>query len=218
MSDMKNKQVKNPVRTSRWQRLTRLVFAALCFVLLTWMAFNTSFQGHQMLYQQSYQYAKSLSQQLALTAALPLEQNNKPRLTELANQLSMDDVIQSAVIYDISGSTQAQSDVYSPYDSQYGITLGTPGISKLTQPIVIPITSSQEQKPIGFARVNYLPQTAIDTSHRYIHEVGRQVLLMLIICCIFTWQLGRGLKRWQLKRYFRKKAKQFRYNNSDKAS
>ncbi|MBS3798169.1 AhpA/YtjB family protein [Pseudoalteromonas sp. BDTF-M6] len=207
---MKNKQVKNPVRSSQWQRLRRLLFAALCFVLLTWMAFNTSFQGHHMLYQQGYHSAKSLSQQLALTAALPLEQNNKPRLGELTNQLSSDAVIQSAVIYDMYGTAQAQSEAYSPYQASLGITQATPGISKLTQPIVVPINSPQDNKPIGFARVNYLPQTAIDTSHRYIHEVGRQVLLMLFICCIFTWQLGRGLKRWQLKRYFRKKAKQFK--------
>lgn len=83
-------------------------------------------------------------------------------------------------------------------------------MSKLSQPIVIPITSLQSNKPIGFARVNYLPQVAIDDSHRYFHEVGRQVLLMLLITCVFTWQLGRGLKRWQLKRYFRKKAKQLK--------
>ncbi|MFY8274230.1 AhpA/YtjB family protein [Pseudoalteromonas sp. SSDWG2] len=215
---MKNKQVKNPVRTSRWQRLTRLLFAALCLLAITWMAFNTSFEGHQLLYQQGHQYAKSLSQQLAKTAALPLEQNNKPRLTELTNQLSAEDIIQSAVIYDLQGTTQAASEVYTPFNPDNGLAIGTAGISKLTQPIVIPIVSSQEQKPIGFARVNYLPQTAIAHSHRYLHEVSRQVLLMLLISCIFMWQLGRGLKRWQLKRYFRKKAKQFRYNNSEKAS
>ncbi|QFU04105.1 hypothetical protein FIU82_03600 [Pseudoalteromonas sp. THAF3] len=208
--DMKNKQVKNPVRTSQWQRLLRLVFAAFCFVLLTWMAFNTSFQGHQMLYQQSYQYAKSLTEQLALTAAEPLEQSNKPRLGDLANQLSTDSSIQSAAIYDAHGTAMALSEAFSPYQREFGVTQATPGVSKLSQPIVIPITSLQSNKPIGFARVNYLPQVAIDDSHRYFHEVGRQVLLMLLITCVFTWQLGRGLKRWQLKRYFRKKAKQLK--------
>jgi membrane protein len=46
----------------------------------------------------------------------------------------------------------------------------------------------------------YLTQDAMSESHHHFHELGRMVLLMLIITCVFTWQLGRALKRWEVKR------------------
>ena len=67
---------------------------------------------------------------------------------------------------------------------------------------------SDDDRPIGFVSVTYLTRAAIAKSHNHFHDLGRQVLLMLVIACIFTWQLGRGLKRWQVNRYMQKTSEQ----------
>lgn len=204
---MKNKQVRNPVRSTRWRRLVRLLAAAVCFVILSWVAVNTNFQGHQVLYQQGYAQAQRLTSQIAMAMAYPMEQNDRVRMSALIKQLAQEPMMQSAALFDAKGVLQAATDSYVEYDPTAGISLATPGISKITQPIVIPVHTSETSKPLGFVRVNYLPQSAIEVSHRYFHEMARQVLLMILITCVFTWQLGRGLKRWQFRRYFRSKAK-----------
>ena len=53
----------------------------------------------------------------------------------------------------------------------------------------------------------YLTEAAMSQSHSHFHELGRVVLLMLVITMVFTWQIGRALKRWEVKRKIRKKVK-----------
>lgn len=203
MNEIKNKNITTPITASRWQRLVRLTIALLCLLLLTWVAFNSSFQGHQLLYKQSDDNAHSLAEQLALTASSPISKMDKPRLVELVNNISTDRYVQSASVYNQHGVLLAASDDFHAFQRENGLTPSTAGISKLKQPVVIPVLNANH-KPIGFVRVNYLPQSAIATSHSYFHEVSRQVLLMLLIVCVVTWQIGRSLKRWQINRYIRK--------------
>ena len=68
---MKNNHLKNPISASLRQRLVRLSIAAACFLLLTWVAVNSSFQSHQLLYDNADSTAKSLTRFMALNAKTP---------------------------------------------------------------------------------------------------------------------------------------------------
>lgn len=202
---MKNNHIKNPISASLRQRLVRLSLAAACFLLLTWVAVNSSFQSHQLLYDNADSTAKSLTRFMALNAQRPLLEKNKPALNALCNNISKDEFVLAATIYDQQGVLIASSDNWQPHHLLGKLPHSTPGISKLKTPFVEPVISTDD-RPIGFVSITYLTRSAISQSHNHFHDLGRQVLLMLVITCIFTWQLGRGLKRWQVSRYMQKSA------------
>ncbi|WP_372762512.1 AhpA/YtjB family protein [Pseudoalteromonas sp.] len=200
---MKNNHLKNPITASQKKRLVRLVFAIGCFILLGWVGVNSSFQSHQLLYDSADSTAKSLARFMALTAKTPLIEKNKPQLNALCNSISKDEFVLSATIYDQQGILIASSDNWQSSHISGQLTDSTPGISKLKTPFIEPVVSDDD-RPIGFVSITYLTRAAITTSHNHFHDLGRQVLLMLVIACIFTWQFGRGLKIWQVNRYIQK--------------
>jgi len=204
---MKNNHIKNPISPSQKKRLVRLILAAGCFVLLSWVGVNSSFQSHQLLYDSAGSTAKSLTQFMALNAKIPLIEKNKPQLNAICNDISKDEFVLSATIYDQQGILLASSDNWQSYHIYGQLSDSTPGISKLKTPFMEPVISDDD-RPIGFVSVTYLTRAAIAKSHNHFHDLGRQVLLMLVIACIFTWQLGRGLKRWQVNRYMQKTSEQ----------
>lgn len=204
---MKNNHINNPVSASVRQRLVRLSLAAACFLLLTWVAVNSSFQSHQLLYDNADNTAKSLTRLMALSAQTPLVEKNKPALNALCNNISKDEFVLAATIYDHQGALITSSDNWQPHHLIGKLPHSTPGISKLKTPFVEPVTNA-DGRPIGFVSITYLTRAAVSQSHNHFHDLGRQVLLMLVITSIFTWQLGRGLKRWQVSRYMQKSAEQ----------
>ena len=204
---MKNNHIKNPISASQRKRLVRLILAAGCFVLLSWVGVNSSFQSHQLLYDSADSTAKSLTQFMALNVKTPLIEKNKPRLNAICNDISKDEFVLSATIYDQQGILLASSDNWQSHHVYGQLSDSTPGISKLKTPFMEPVISDDD-RPIGFVSITYLTRAAISDSHNHFHDLGRQVLLMLVIACIFTWQLGRGLKRWQVNRYMQKTSEQ----------
>lgn len=204
---MKNNHLKNPISASQKKRLLRLLLAAGCFVLLSWVGVNSSFQSHQLLYDSADNTAQSLTQFMALTVKTPLIEKNKPQLNTICNDIAKDEFVLSATIYDHQGILVASSDNWQSHHILGQLPESTPGISKLKTPFVEPVISDDD-RPLGFVSVTYLTRAAISDSHSHFHDLGRQVLLMLVIACIFTWQLGRGLKRWQVNRYIRKTSEQ----------
>ena len=76
---MKNNHLKNPISASQKKRLLRLLLAAGCFVLLSWVGVNSSFQSHQLLYDSADNTAQSLTQFMALNVKTPLIEKNKPQ-------------------------------------------------------------------------------------------------------------------------------------------
>lgn len=204
---MKNNHLKNPISASQKKRLLRLLLAAGCFVLLSWVGVNSSFQSHQLLYDSADNTAQSLTQFMALNVKTPLIEKNKPQLNTICNDIAKDEFVLSATIYDHQGVLVASSDNWQSHHILGQLPESTPGISKLKTPFVEPVISDDD-RPLGFVSVTYLTRAAISDSHSHFHDLGRQVLLMLVIACIFTWQLGRGLKRWQVNRYIRKTSEQ----------
>ena len=200
---MKNNHLKNPISASLRQRLVRLSIAAACFLLLTWVAVNSSFQSHQLLYDNADRTAQSLTRFMALNATTPMLEKNKPELTTLCNSISEDEFVLAATVYDQQGVLIAHSDNWQAQHISGELPDSTPGISKLKTPFIEPVISDDD-RPLGFVAITYLTRSAVAKSHSSFHDLGRQVLLMLVITCIFTWQLGRGLKRWQVNRYIRK--------------
>ena len=146
---------------------------------------------------------KSLTQFSALNAKNPLIEKNKQQLTTLCNNISKDEFVLSATIYDKQGVVLASSDNWQSHHVYGLLPDSSPGISKLKTPFVEQVISD-DNRPIGFVSITYLTRAAVSASHNHFHDLGRQVLLMLVIACIFTWQLGRGLKRWQVNRYIQK--------------
>ncbi|MEH6482276.1 MULTISPECIES: AhpA/YtjB family protein [Pseudoalteromonas] len=204
---MKNNHIKNPISASQRKRLVRLILAAGCFLLLSWVGVNSSFQSHQLLYDSADSTAKSLTQFMALNVETPLIEKNKPQLNAICNDISKDEFVLSATIYDQQGILLASSDNWQSHHVYGQLSDSTPGISKLKTPFMEPVISDDD-RPIGFVSITYLTRAAISDSHNHFHDLGRQVLLMLVIACIFTWQLGRGLKRWQVNRYMQKTSEQ----------
>jgi membrane protein len=168
---------------------------------------NSSFQSHQLLYDSADSTAKSLTQFMALNVKTPLIEKNKPQLNAICNDISKDEFVLSATIYDQQGILLASSDNWQSHHVYGQLSDSTPGISKLKTPFMEPVISDDD-RPIGFVSITYLTRAAISDSHNHFHDLGRQVLLMLVIACIFTWQLGRGLKRWQVNRYMQKTSEQ----------
>ncbi|OHU88517.1 MULTISPECIES: AhpA/YtjB family protein [Pseudoalteromonas] len=199
---MKNTQAIDLLKSSRGRRLVRLMVAAACFVTLTWLAFNTSFQSHQLLYKQADMNARSLARQLALNAAQPLIKEDVPLLKQLSQHLESDKNVLSIAIYNNTGELIVASEGFTQHDNTYGLPQQLPGISKLKTSVVEPITAND--RPLGFVSMVYLTQSAMSQSHYHFHELGRMVLLMLLITGVFTWQIGRALKGWEVKRQIRK--------------
>ncbi|MCF6435388.1 AhpA/YtjB family protein [Pseudoalteromonas sp. MMG022] len=199
---MKNTQAIDLLKSSRGRRLVRLMVAAACFVTLTWLAFNTSFQSHQLLYKQADMNARSLARQLALNAAQPLIKEDAPLLKQLSQHLESDKNVLSIAIYNNTGELIVASEGFTQHDNTYGLPQQLPGISKLKTSVVEPITANG--RPLGFVSMVYLTQSAMSQSHYHFHELGRMVLLMLLITGVFTWQIGRALKGWEVKRQIRK--------------
>ncbi|WP_105169154.1 AhpA/YtjB family protein [Pseudoalteromonas sp. T1lg23B] len=199
---MKNTQAIDLLKSSRGRRLIRLMVAAACFITLTWLAFNTSFQSHQLLYKQADMNARSLAHQLALNAAKPLLNDDLPLLEQLCQHLESDTNVLSIAIYNNTGELVVAGKGFTQSDNIYGLPQELPGISKLKTSVVEPITDND--RPLGFVTMVYLTQSAMSQSHYHFHELGRMVLLMLLITGVFTWQIGRALKGWEVKRQIRK--------------
>jgi membrane protein len=200
---MKNIQAIDLMTSSRGRRVFRLLIAAACFILLTQIGFNTSFESHQLLHEQADNTAKSLTKQIALNAAQALKRDDIPSLRILTNHLASDPFVLGVSIYNQQGKLKISNDGFSPQANIKGLPNALPGISKLKTPIIEQIIDDKDQ-PIGFVYVVYLTESAMAKSHQHFHELGRVVLLMLVITCVFTWQIGRALTRWEVKRQIRK--------------
>ena len=107
---MKNNHIKSPLSASQRKRIVRLLLAAGCFVLLSFVGVNSSFESHQLLYNSADNTAKSLTSFMALNAKEPLLAKNKPQLRALCNDISKDEFVLSATIYDQQGVLIASSD------------------------------------------------------------------------------------------------------------
>ncbi|TMP29333.1 smp protein [Pseudoalteromonas rubra] len=199
---MKNTQALEYLSSSRNRRLLRLLVAAMCFLTVTWLAFNTSFRSHQLLHTNADHTGRSLTKQLALNAALPLSRMDTPQLRALCNHLASDEFVLSVRLYNQQGQFIIGNDGQDAPPEITDLPRHLAGLTQSKQPIVEPIYDT-EQQPIGFVSVEYLTESAMAESHRHFHELGRVVLLMLAIACIFTWQIGRALKRWEVKRQIR---------------
>jgi len=68
---MKNNHIKSPLSASQRKRIVRLLLAAGCFVLLSFVGVNSSFESHQLLYNSADNTAKSLTSFMALNAKEP---------------------------------------------------------------------------------------------------------------------------------------------------
>ncbi|BBN82645.1 hypothetical protein PA25_26300 [Pseudoalteromonas sp. A25] len=199
---MKNTHAIDLLKSSRGRRLVRLLVAAACFIVLAWLGVNTSFESHQLLHKQADLNARSLIKQFTLNAAKPMAEDDLTQLETLREHLELDDNVLSITIYDQHGTLVLQGRNVVDSDNIHGLPTDVAGISKLKTPIVEPIIF--EGQPLGFASMIYLTKSAMSQSHYHFHELGRMVLVMLLITCVFTWQIGRALKGWEVKRQIRK--------------
>ena len=198
---MKKNQDRNPAFASTYQRISRLMIAAICFIALTHIGFNTSFKGHQILNNQSQTTAQGLAKQLALSARFAIKDQDTQALTRLVNNFAQDEFIQTAAVFDKFGNLLSQSDFAASYQDLLKTPNALPGLSKLATPIIDDVFVEGER--VGFVRLTYTFPAAIREGHEYLHEVSKQIALMLILSVILTWVLARKIKRWQVKRYIR---------------
>lgn len=199
---MKKNQDTNPAFASNYQRITRLMLAAICIIILTHLGFNTSFHGHEILANQSQMTATSLSKQFALSASPYVEKNEQTALVRLVNNFAQDRFIQSAAIFDKHGKLLAQSEHATLYSERLSDPISMPGISQISSPVINDIIADGQR--IGFSRITFSHPAATKIGHEYLHDVSKQVAVMMIVSCILTWVLARKIKRWQVKRYIRK--------------
>ena len=203
LSIMKKTQLKNPAVASSYQRLTRLSLALLCLFIFVNVAFNSSFQSHDILLKQSHTTARSLALQMSLGARDALKDEDQPALQRIINNLVKDPYVQSAAIFNQFGELIVKSDNGYLYKEQVNQPKALPGVSTLLTPVIEPIVT-QSGKRLGFVRLTYLSRAAMSEGHSYFHQLGRQIALMLILSIVGTWLVARGIKRWQILRYIRK--------------
>lgn len=199
---MKKTQDNNPAFASLYQRITRLTIAAICFVALTHIGLNSSFHGHEILQKQTHATAASLVNQFALSAAPYVADQDIESLTRLVNNLSKDGYIQAAYVFDKSGLLLAKSDHSTLYAERIESPESLPGVTSLATPILQDIM--YDDMRVGFARITYSFPASNREAHDYLHEVVKQIGLMLLLSVMLTWVLARKIKRWQFKRYLKK--------------
>ena len=151
---MKNNHLKNPITASQKKRLVRLLLATACLILLSWVGINSSFQSHQLLYDSADSTAKSLTKFMALNAKTPLIEKNKPQLNALCNNISKDEFVLSATIYDQQGMLIASSDNWQSLHVSGQLSESTPGVSQLKTPFIEPVVSDDD-RPVGFVSITY---------------------------------------------------------------
>ncbi|MBE0362923.1 membrane protein [Pseudoalteromonas ulvae UL12] len=200
---MKKTQLQNPAVASIYQRITRLSLALLCLFIFINIAFNTSFESHEILLKQSHTTARSLALQMSLTARDAIKEDDNTALQRIVDNVVKDPHVQSAAIFDQHGLLISKSANGYLYKEQLNQPKALPGISKLLTPVIEPITS-KSGKRLGFVRLTYLSMAAMNEGHSYFHQLGRQIGLMLILCIVGTWLIARTIKRWQVMRYIRK--------------
>ena len=198
---MKKNQERNPAFASTYQRISRLIIAAICLIALTHIGFNTSFKGHQILNKQNRATAQGLVEQLSLGASFAIKSQDEKALNQLVNNFAQNEFIQTAAVFDKHGNLLAQSDFAASYQDLLKTPNALPGLSKLATPVISDVFVND--KRIGFARLTYTFPAAIREGHDYLHEVSKQIGLMLILSVVLTWVLARKVKRWQVKRYIR---------------
>ncbi|AOT06795.1 AhpA/YtjB family protein [Pseudoalteromonas luteoviolacea] len=196
---MKNTQANSFLKSSKSKRLLRLIIAAGCLLALLWIATNTSFRSHQLLHTNANHTGQSLIKQFALNAAEPLIRMDTPRLRTLSNHLASDEYVLSVAIYNQKGQFIIGNDGITQAPDFTGLPEGLAGINPSKDAIVSKIEDNE--RTIGFVSIEYLTDAAMSESHKHFHQLGRIVLLMLIIVGVFTWQIGRALTRRDVKKH-----------------
>ncbi|WP_063355721.1 AhpA/YtjB family protein [Pseudoalteromonas luteoviolacea] len=203
---MKNTQASEFLNSSKSKRMLRLLIAASCLLALVWIASNTSFRSHQLLHTNANHAAQSLIKQFALNAAEPLSRSDTPRLRALSNHLASDPYVLSVAVYNQKGHFVMGNDGLTAPPNFAGLPDGLAGINPSKDAIVS--TIENDEQTLGFVSIEYLTDAAMSESHRHFHQLGRVVLLMLIIVGIFTWQIGRALTRRDVKNQIEKSAQE----------
>ena len=199
--NMKKKQERNPAYASTYERVSRLTIAALCLTVLTYIGFNTSFKGHQILDNHSLKSAQGLAKQLALAAKEDILNTDIKALDRIVNNFAQDEFIQTAAVFDKQGNLLSHSKFATSYQELLATPNALPGLSKLSTPVIQDVFA--DSKRIGFVRLTYTFPAATRDAHDYLHELGTQIVLMLMLSVVLTWVLARKIKRWQFKRYIR---------------
>ncbi|MDK2595677.1 AhpA/YtjB family protein [Pseudoalteromonas obscura] len=203
---MKNTQAHAFLKSSQSKRLLRLTIAAGCLLALLWIATNTSFRSHQLLHTNANHTGQSLVRLFALNAAEPLSRMDTPRLRALSNHLASDQYVLSVAVYNQKGQFLIGNDGITEAPEFQGLPDGLAGINPSKDAIVGKIVDSQQT--IGFVSIEYLTDAAMSESHKHFHQLGRIVLLMLLIVGVFTWQIGRALTRRDVKKQIKKSAQE----------
>ena len=198
---MKKKQERNPAFASTYERVSRLIIAAICLVVLTYIGFNTSFKGHQILDNHSLNSAQGLAKQLSLAVKDNIVNTDIQALNRIVNNFAQDEFIQTAAVFDKQGNLLSQSKFAPSYQALLATPNALPGLSKLSTPVIQDVFVDTQR--IGFVRLTYTFPAATRIGHDYLHELGKQIVLMLILSVVLTWVLARKIKRWQFKRYIR---------------
>ncbi len=190
---------------SIYRRLSRLTLALVCSTVLVSMLFNSNFESHNVLADSIKETASRLGAQLSYSAGDAIKAGDLKRLDSICDHFAKDPYILSATVFDKHGKLIGQSEAAYLYQTSNQLDLSIPGLSKQKQPLITPI-QGKDGRNLGFVRLTYLPQAAMAESHAHFHELGRQVLLMLLISCVLTWLIGRGLHRIEFRRYLEKSA------------
>ncbi|MCF6442415.1 smp protein [Pseudoalteromonas luteoviolacea] len=203
---MKNTQANTFLQSSKSKRLLRLIIAAGCLIALLWIATNTSFRSHQLLHTNANHTGQSLINQFALNAIEPLTKMDTPRLRTLSNHLASDEFVLSVAVYNHKGEFVIGNDGITQAPMIAGLPDGLAGINPSKDAIVSTIVDNE--RTIGFVSIEYLTDAAMNESHKHFHQLGRIVLLMLIIVGVFTWQIGRALTRRDVKKHINNSAQE----------
>lgn len=195
--------------TSVYRRLAQLTIAIGLLIVLFAKWIDADNQSKQLLTDNHSDLAYAQVNQSAQVAAHFIDDKQLKQLTRMLNDLTAQPFIIQAMVYDHKGSELARSSqaktalehykqITEPFDGY------TPKIPLIEQSSEQPLKQGKaiiseirlEDKLLGFIRVNYLQQQALQAPLTAQQQIMEQVMLIGLLSGVMGFLLTRGFGRF----------------------
>jgi len=202
---MKTQQINT---TSVYRRLAQLVIAVglLIAVLFKWISADN--QGKALLAANNSELTHTLAAQSAKVASHFIADKQTKQLPRMLNDIASHPFINQAMIYNHQGSEIARSsdaisayksytEQTSPYDAFTPINhIHQTANNDTAQNTWVVSEIRQDDKLLGYLRLNYQQNQALESSLGFHQQIMQQILAMGLLCGLMGFLLTRGFTRF----------------------
>jgi membrane protein len=185
--------------TSVFRRLSQIGLSIGLLIMVLNMWVNADQKGRQIQADNTANLTRQLAHQSTLIAKDYIKRNQLDKLTILLNNLASNPDIKQAMVYDDTGDVLAQSE--GAITASTNLTQSNLDTSPV-DPVTMYISEiHNDKKLIGYLRISYLQQQALNIPLKNHSAAMRQMMLMMIIAGIMGFMLTRGLSRFSRNSY-----------------